>query len=161
MISHILSGVAPVKAQIYDNDLGSYIHMLRATTADFDYVVCEIATGAPGYLKPIVDLLKPSIGIVTLVGLEHYSTFRTYDAVAQEKAALIEALPQDGLAILNHDDARVASMASRTKARVVTFGESGGDYVISDVQAHTPGELSLSISHGGDRFDIATCLTGP
>jgi UDP-N-acetylmuramoyl-tripeptide--D-alanyl-D-alanine ligase len=161
MISHILSGVAPVKAQIYDNNLGSYIRMLTATTADFDYVVCEVATNAPGCIKPIVDLLKPSIGIVTLVGLEHYSKFRTYDAVAQEKAALIEALPQHGLAILNYDDARVASMASRTKARVVTFGESGGDYVISDVQSHIPGELSLSISHGSDRFDIITCLTGP
>jgi UDP-N-acetylmuramoyl-tripeptide--D-alanyl-D-alanine ligase len=152
--------MAPVRAQVSHNRFPACVRTLRDTAPGLDYVICEIGTRGPGDLKPMVDLLKPSIGIVTLVGLEHYSSFRSYEAVAQEKAVLIEALPEDGLAILNHDDVHVASMASRTKARVVTFGELGGDYMITDVQADTPGELALSISHGVNRFNVATRLTG-
>jgi UDP-N-acetylmuramoyl-tripeptide--D-alanyl-D-alanine ligase len=140
--------------------LSACIHTLRDAAAGFDYVVCEIGTHRPGDLKPMVDLLQPCVGVVTLVGLEHYSNFRTQDAVAQEKATLIDALPQDGLAILNHDDPRAIAMSYRTKAKVVSFGESGGDYVIEKVQADAPGALELSIRHGGEHFSVATGLTG-
>lgn len=160
LLSHILSRVTRVRAQMFYNGPNACVRTLRATGPKDRYVVCEIAANRPGSLRPMVDLLKPSIGIVTLVGLEHYSSFRTYDAVAKEKATLIEALPEDGLAILNYDDARVASMASRTKAPVVTFGESGGDYRVTNVQHETPGELTFSIRHAGDTYDIATRLTG-
>jgi UDP-N-acetylmuramoyl-tripeptide--D-alanyl-D-alanine ligase len=160
LLSHILAGVARVRAQVEDNELKDCLRTLGGTTTEHDFVVCEIGTHRPGALKPMIDLLKPSVGIVTLVGLEHYSKFRTYDAVAQEKATLIEALPADGLAVLNHNDVRVASMASQTEARVVTYGESDGDYKVQDIQAHTPGALSLSICHRGNCFDVTTCLTG-
>lgn len=61
----------------------------------------------------MIDLVKPSVGVVTLVGLEHYSAFRSLDAVAEEKRKLIEALPKNGLAVLNHEDPWVLAMASR------------------------------------------------
>ena len=73
--------------------------------------------------------------------LEHKSTFRTVEAVAVEKQKLVEALPAKGLAILNYDDPRVAAMAGRTKAREVTFGQKGGDYVTSSIQCLAPREL--------------------
>jgi len=160
LLSHILSGVARVRVQMHNNTFHASVRTLTRVGPDDEYVVCEIAAGGPGSLKPKVDLLRPSIGIVTLVGLEHYSQFRTYDAVAQEKGTLIEALPDNGLAILNHDDARVASMASRTRARVVTFGESGGDYRVSNVRGEVPTELAFSIRHRGDMYDVVTGLTG-
>jgi UDP-N-acetylmuramoyl-tripeptide--D-alanyl-D-alanine ligase len=160
MLSHILSGVAPTRDQVAYNRMSACIQTLTDAASGFDYVVCEIGTHRPGDLKPMVDLLQPSIGIVTLVGLEHYSNFRTQDAIAQEKATLIDALPQDGLAILNCDDPHVIAMSSRTKARVLSFGESGGDYVIEKVRGDAPGALQLSIRHGGEHFNIISALTG-
>ena len=40
------------------------------------------------------------------------------------KGELVEALPADGTAVLNADDERVAAMAARTDARVLTFGST-------------------------------------
>ena len=160
LLSHILSANANVQTQVLQNTRGAACNTLRSMKRHHDYVVCEIGTGGPGTLKPMIDLIKPSVGIVTLVGLEHYSAFRTYEAVAAEKGTLVEALPDDGLAILNADDDRVAAMASRTSARTVTFGESSGDYKISNVQVDHPGQLGFSITYDNETFDLTTRFTG-
>ena len=91
---------------------------------------------------------------MTLVALEHYSAFRSPDAVAEEKLKLIECLPKNGVAVLNHDDPKVHAMASRTQARVITFGRSGGNYLITQTRASVPGKLTVVIAHGGETFEI-------
>ena len=160
MLSHILEGLAPVHSQILANCFGTSVRTLRAISPPHRYVVCEIGSEGPGTLQRMIDLIKPSVGVVTLVGLEHYSAFRSLDVVAEEKRKLIEALPKSGLAVLNRDDPRVRSMASRTQARVATFGKSGGEYRITGTQAAAPGELSVTIAHAGETFEIKTQLTG-
>jgi UDP-N-acetylmuramoyl-tripeptide--D-alanyl-D-alanine ligase len=59
---------------------------------------------------------------VTAVQPVHLSRIGTIDAVEKAKGELVEALPEDGVAILNADDERVRRMASRTRARSVTYG---------------------------------------
>src|SRR5262249_29603230 len=56
------------------------------------------------------------------VGQAHLGEFGGLDQVAAAKGELVEALPAAGVAVLNLDDERVAAMAARTRARVVTFG---------------------------------------
>jgi UDP-N-acetylmuramoyl-tripeptide--D-alanyl-D-alanine ligase len=100
------------------------------------------------------------VGVVTLVALEHYKAFRSLEAVAKEKQTLIEALPKNGLAVLNHDDPRVLLMASHTRARVVTFGSTGGEYRILRTEASLPGALTVTLAHNGEKFEIKTRLSG-
>jgi UDP-N-acetylmuramoyl-tripeptide--D-alanyl-D-alanine ligase len=64
--------------------------------------------------------------VVLNVGRAHAGEFGGLDQVAKAKGELVEALPAaggaaGGVAILNADDPRVLTMASRTQARVVTF----------------------------------------
>ena len=44
-------------------------------------------------------LLNPQIGIVTTIGGDHYTAFRTLEATALEKGKLVEGLPPEGTAI--------------------------------------------------------------
>ncbi|MGB6347993.1 MAG: Mur ligase family protein [Methyloceanibacter sp.] len=160
LISHILSGVAPVHTHVVLNRYKSNIASLQKRPPDNGYFVGEIGSEGPGTLQPMIDVIRPSIGVVTLVALEHKSAFRTCEAVAEEKQRLVEALPASGLAILNYDDPRVAAMAERTKARTVTFGQTGGEYVVSNVRCPSPGELRLTITHHDQAFEIVSQLTG-
>lgn len=159
LIAHILSGVAPVRSQVGTNVYRAHVRSLQHAPDD-GYFVSETGSSGPGTLQPVLNVVRPTVGVVTLVALEHKSTFRSVEAVAQEKAKLVEALPASGLAVLNHDDPRVAAMARRTKARVVTFGRTGGDYVISNVRCAVPGDLRLTVAHEGKAFEIGTCFTG-
>jgi len=70
-------------------------------------------------------IARPTIGIVTRVALAHTEMFGTIEEVARAKGELPEALPADGTAVLCADDERVAAMASRTSARVLTYGDQG------------------------------------
>ena len=160
LLAHILSGVAPVRSQVGTNVYRAHVRSLQHPPPNGCYFVSEAGSDGPGTLAPMLNVLRPNVGVVTLVALEHKSTFRTVEAVVEEKGKLVEVLPASGLAILNYDDPRVVAMAQRTKARIVTFGRTGGDYVLSNVRCEEPGDLRLTITHAGQVFEIATAFTG-
>ncbi|MGQ9682743.1 MAG: alanine racemase [Anaerolineae bacterium] len=84
--------------------------------------VLEMACDAPGEMSELVRMAAPRHGIVLNVSAAHLETLGTLEAVAEEKARLVVALPADGTAFLNADDPRVMAMRARTAASVVTFG---------------------------------------
>lgn len=125
-----------------------------------DFVVLECATGAPGEMPKLAAAVRPNVAIVTLVALEHYSAFRSKEAVAREKSALVKALPPDGLALLNNDDPHVASMAELTDARVVTFGKAGACYSWDELISAEPGNLTFALRHRDRKIILRTRLSG-
>ncbi len=82
-------------------------------------------------------LARPTIGIVTAVAGVHLELFGSLDDVALAKGELVEALPDDGTAILNADDPRVWAMAARTSATVLgcsAAGSEDAEVVATDVR---------------------------
>jgi UDP-N-acetylmuramoyl-tripeptide--D-alanyl-D-alanine ligase len=67
-------------------------------------------------------LALPAIGVVTNVGPVHLERLGTIERIAEAKSELVQALPADGLAVLNGDDERVQAMAAVTPARVLYYG---------------------------------------
>jgi UDP-N-acetylmuramoyl-tripeptide--D-alanyl-D-alanine ligase len=122
------------------------------------YCVQEVGLSTPGDFEPILRLLRPRVGIVTTVGMDH---LRTREQVAEEKGKLIACLPADGLAVLNTDDDLVAGMASRTSARVVTYGfGENADYCGEVVSAAWPSRLVMRIRHRDTVTVLVTRLLG-
>ena len=105
----------------FNNRVGVPLTLLDAEPAD-EFVLCEVGTSAPGEIAHLAEIARPTIGVVTLVAPVHLEGLGTVEGVAEEKAALVEAIPPDGAAVLNADDPRVAAMAGRCRGRVVTVG---------------------------------------
>ena len=87
--------------------------------------VLEMGMYDLGEIRLLCSLARPQIGLVTNVGPSHLERLGTIDRIAEAKAELIEALPSapsGGVAILNHDDARVRAMATRTDAQLFFYG---------------------------------------
>jgi UDP-N-acetylmuramoyl-tripeptide--D-alanyl-D-alanine ligase len=59
---------------------------------------------------------------VTAVQAVHLSRIGSLEAIEQAKGELLEALPPDGVAVLNADDPIVRRMGSRTTARAISYG---------------------------------------
>jgi UDP-N-acetylmuramoyl-tripeptide--D-alanyl-D-alanine ligase len=108
----------------FNNELGVPITLLNAP-AGTEALVVEMGARGVGHIKALCDIASPTVGVVTRVAAVHTEAFGTLDDVAVAKGELVEALPPDGVAVLNADDHRVAAMAGRTQARVVTFGAAG------------------------------------
>jgi UDP-N-acetylmuramoyl-tripeptide--D-alanyl-D-alanine ligase len=132
LLEHLGSTVAPPGS--FNNELGHPWTVLRATE-DTRHLVLELSARGPGHIAALCRTAPPRIGVVLNVGTAHMSEFGSQAAVAQTKGELVEELPEDGVAILNADDALVAAMASRTKARVVFVGtKSTADVRAEDVE---------------------------
>jgi UDP-N-acetylmuramoyl-tripeptide--D-alanyl-D-alanine ligase len=111
--------IAP--AGSFNNELGLPLTVLRADPST-RYLVLELSARGLGHIAHLCRIAPPRYGVVLNVGRAHAGEFGGLDRVAQAKGELVEALPADGVAILNADDPRVLAMAARTHARVVTFG---------------------------------------
>jgi UDP-N-acetylmuramoyl-tripeptide--D-alanyl-D-alanine ligase len=114
-------GAAVAPAGSFNNELGHPLTVLRAD-ASTRYLVLELSARGPGHIAYLCGIAPPRYGVVLNVGHAHAGKFGGLDRVARAKGELAEALPADGVAILNADDPRVLAMAARTPARVVTFG---------------------------------------
>jgi UDP-N-acetylmuramoyl-tripeptide--D-alanyl-D-alanine ligase len=110
--------IAP--AGSFNNEFGLPLTVLRADAAT-RYLVLEFSARGIGHIAYLCRVAPPRYGVVLNVGHAHAGEFGGLDQVARAKGELVEALPADGVAILNADDPRVLAMAARTQARVVTF----------------------------------------
>ncbi|MCX6784997.1 MAG: Mur ligase family protein [Candidatus Komeilibacteria bacterium] len=90
-------------------------------------LVLEMGADRQGDLKYLTKITKPRVSIVTAVAPAHLEWFKNLAGVKREKQVIIQALPKDGLVILNGDDSLVRAMAEVTKARAVTYGFKDGN----------------------------------
>lgn len=70
--------------------------------------IVEMGAKQPGDIREIAELVHPSVGIVTAVGPQHLESFKTIERVQATKFELVDALPSDGLAIINNDFEQIA-----------------------------------------------------
>ena len=122
--------VTAASEKSFNNELG--VPLTLANAPDLaDAVVIEMGARGVGHIRWLCEIARPTIGVVTAVGLVHTELFGTIDDVALGKGELVEALPPSGTAILNADDHRVAAMASRASAAVLTYGMTGTPEVLA------------------------------
>jgi UDP-N-acetylmuramoyl-tripeptide--D-alanyl-D-alanine ligase len=114
-----------------NNEIGLPLTLL-GLCSDHRFAVLEMGMYALGEIALLCSLSQPRVGVVLNVGPIHLERLVTIERIAQAKAELVQALPSDGLAILNGDDPRVALMAKLTQARVITYGLQPGHSLWAD-----------------------------
>lgn len=109
----------------YNNEIGLPLTLLTLD-GTYEKAVLEMGMYDLGEIRDLCALAGPRVGVVTNVGPVHLERLGTIERIAQAKSELVEALPADGLAVLNADDPRVRAMAKRTRSRVVYYGFGEG-----------------------------------
>jgi UDP-N-acetylmuramoyl-tripeptide--D-alanyl-D-alanine ligase len=137
----------------YNNEIGLPLTLLELEEG-YDRVVLEMGAYGPGEITILAKIARPHIGVVTNVGPVHLERMGTVERIAQAKSELPQALPPDGVAVLNADDEWVRSMAQVTSARVFTYGLTPDcDLWADEVESRgLDGVFPLSLRHP-DRQD--------
>ncbi|MEX5721731.1 UDP-N-acetylmuramoyl-tripeptide--D-alanyl-D-alanine ligase [Geodermatophilus maliterrae] len=144
----------------YNNDIGLPLTVLSAD-ADTRYLVLEMGARGIGHIARLCAVARPDVGVVLNVGSAHLGEFGSADVIAQAKGELVEALPESGTAVLNADDPRVAGMAPRTRARVVTTGRSAGaDVRATAVALDDAARARFTLVAGGEEHPVALQVVG-
>ncbi|GAB2986073.1 UDP-N-acetylmuramoyl-tripeptide--D-alanyl-D-alanine ligase [Saccharothrix stipae] len=130
LIAQVLTPLGPTIAPpgSFNNELGHPWTALRADEST-RFLVLELSARGVGHIAELCEVAVPRVGAVLNVGSAHLGEFGSRQGIAQAKGELVEALPEDGIAVLNADDPLVAGMADRTKAKVVLVGENANAQV--------------------------------
>lgn len=162
LIGALLRPLGPTVAPAgsLNNELGFPYTVLQAD-AETRFLVLEMGARGVGHIRYLADIAPPRIGLVLNVGTAHLGEFGSREAIARAKGELVEALPADGVAVLNADDPLVAAMAERTSARVVTFGrDAGGDVRAEDVSLDELGRPRFRLATPAGDAEVAMRLVG-
>jgi len=87
----------------HNNELGLPLTVLNAPLGT-EILVLEMGMRGLGEIKALCDIAKPDVGVITNIGTTHLELLLTQERIAQAKWELIEALPADGIGIINADD---------------------------------------------------------
>lgn len=104
-----------------NNEIGLPLTLLQLDDSH-QRAVLEMGMYALGEIAQLCRIAQPRIGVITNVEPVHLERVGTIERVAQAKAELVEALPADGVALLNADEPLVAAMRGLTQARVFMYG---------------------------------------
>ncbi|MGW3135271.1 UDP-N-acetylmuramoyl-tripeptide--D-alanyl-D-alanine ligase [Streptomyces sp. NPDC001139] len=162
LIAQVLQRKAPTvfTPGSLNNEIGLPLTALSATE-ETKFLVLEMGARGIGHIRYLTELTPPRIGLVLNVGSAHIGEFGGREQIAQAKGELVEALPGDGAAILNADDPFVRAMASRTKARVVFFGESDeADVRAENVRLTDTGQPAFRLHTPSGASDVTMRLYG-
>ncbi|WP_081235936.1 UDP-N-acetylmuramoyl-tripeptide--D-alanyl-D-alanine ligase [Streptomyces viridosporus] len=146
-----------------NNEIGLPLTALTATE-ETKFLVLEMGARGIGHIRYLTGLTPPRVGLVLNVGSAHIGEFGGREQIAQAKGELVEALPpaeEGGAAILNADDPLVRAMASRTKAKVILFGESDeADVRAENVRLTDSGQPSFRLHTPSGACDVTMRLYG-
>lgn len=131
----------------FNNEIGLPLTLL-AMPEDTRYAVLEMGAGKPGDIAYLASIARPRIGLVNNVGPAHLERMHTLEGIAETKGAIYQALPADGVAVINADDAFAMYFAglagSRRKLR---FGLDADAEVVA-------ADIALDVA--GSRFTLRT-----
>lgn len=92
-----------------------------------EMIVVETGVDKPEDMSVLMSIVKPDIAVMSFISPVHLNEgqFKNLDEIFEEKAKLVKALKDDGIAILNIDDERIATLQKgRNKKNTITYGES-------------------------------------
>ncbi|WP_041555835.1 UDP-N-acetylmuramoyl-tripeptide--D-alanyl-D-alanine ligase [Nostoc sp. PCC 7524] len=111
----------------FNNEIGVPKTLLQLN-AEHDYAVIEMAMRGRGQIAELTQIAHPTIGVITNVGTAHIELLGSEEAIAEAKCELLAEMPQNSVAILNHDNPLLLTTAKKFWQReVLTYGFSGGD----------------------------------
>lgn len=150
MIARILAGFGETVSaeKSFNNFIGVPLTVFELMNGD-SYGVFELGTSARGEIERLAEICAPEIGVVTNVSRTHLEGLGSEEEVFEAKAELLEALPEEGTAVLNYDDKWCRKMGSDFKGRILWFGLSPEAGVRGEEVEATDDGISFLVSGAG------------
>lgn len=121
--------------------------------------VCEMGADEVGEIKELCKLVRPSIGMITSIGPQHLETFGSLENIKKTKFELVDALPEEGIAILNYNDENIKSV--NTDKNKVTYGtDKNCGYYAKDINITEFGSNFIIHTKDGSEIEVTTKLLG-
>ncbi len=162
LLAFVLESIGPTVSPVgsFNTEVGVPLTILRADEST-RFLILEMGMRGLGHIELLCRIAAPEIGVLLNVGSAHLGLLGSRSMVAQAKGEIIADLPDNGVAIINGDDALVREQAGRTSARVVYFGQ--GDHCgvrAQGIEVDSDARASFDLVVSGERARVALQVHG-
>ena len=162
MLNSILSLKAPVLATQgnLNNEIG-----VPLTLFDLDdshhFAVIEMGANHAGEIAWLSQTGRPTVALITHCGPTHLEGFGDIEGVARAKGEVFQGLPEDGVAVINADDAYAGLWCKMAAPRrCLTFASNGSADVKAGLIDRSPEQSRFVLKSGSGTVDITLSLPG-
>lgn len=143
-----------------NNEIGLPLAVIDAPD-DADFAIYEMGAGKPGDIAYLTTVVRPDVSLVNNIAPAHLERMGSLLGVADTKAAIYDALPADGVAVINADDAFAPYFAERAHGRrLIRFGiEASADIRARDIRGDAGGMRFVLIAPEGEA-EVTLALPG-
>ncbi|OGT77743.1 MAG: hypothetical protein A3G71_07165 [Gammaproteobacteria bacterium RIFCSPLOWO2_12_FULL_38_14] len=163
ILANILSqkGASLATTGTLNNEIGVPLTLLQLKKTH-QFAVIELGANHPGEISYVASLAKPTIALITTIAPVHLEGFGSLEDVAKAKSEIYDALSDEGVAILNHDDTFYDFFKKQNQHRkYFTFGLTKKNNVYaSDIVMTAEGFPKFNLHYGNDTTSITLPLLG-
>ena len=116
ILSSEYNTIAPIKN--FNNEIGLPLTMLKINNKT-EILILEMGMYQRGDIAQLAEIAQPDHGIITNIEAVHLERAGSIKNIFLAKKELIDALPANGLAILNNDDEKLRKMINTEKRKII------------------------------------------
>lgn len=161
----VLSAAGSTHASIksFNNHWGVPL-MLARMPESAQFGVFEMGMNAPDEIRPLSQLVRPHVAVITTIAPAHLETLGSLEAIARAKAEIFEGLEPGGTVVLNADHQQIDLLVEAAKSagveRIVTYGFARGvDWQIVDPQMAADKSFA-SVLTAGQKHELVLSAPG-
>ncbi len=144
----------------YNNDLGVPLTLL-GLEACHEAAVIEMGMDRFGEIRELSRLVKPTIGIITNIGVSHIEYLGSREGILQAKSELMEHLHPDGTLIICGDDPLLRTLLGKYPQKIMTYGYSNDcDCLIKSIHPLEQGGQHIEFVLDGDTYEADVAYAG-
>ncbi len=163
MLRAALGAFGPAHAAVasYNNHWGVPLTLTRIPHGA-RFCVAEIGMNHAGEIAPLARLARPHVAVITAIAAAHIGYLGSIEAIADEKASIVEGLMPNGVAVLPADSPQIDRLrAVAAGVTVITFGtRAEADVRLLHTTADADGSV-LQVAVGGHILSLRLNAPGP
>lgn len=144
----------------FNTPLGISITLNNSLQAIHEVFICEMGADKVGEIEELFNFVQPDIGVVTSIGQQHLSTFKSQENIINEKMKMVEMMGEDGLVVLNKDEKYIREYPITSKAKQIWYGiENKADYNATNIEYGKDGS-KFDVEINNEVYHFETKLLG-
>ncbi len=140
--------------------VGVALSVLKNLHSDTEYFIAEAGAYKVGEIRRVCDLIHPRLAIVTTIGNQHLALFGSRRNLVAAKRELLDSLPQEGTAYINHDIPEYKEIVKDARYKAVSFATSGVANIKAFTIKETATTTSATVTYGKQTLHLTTRLVG-
>lgn len=146
---NIVHTISSKNAHFYNND---YLFSIDEET---EFGVFETGVIQPGNLINGCELYKPTIGIITMIGIDHLNYCKTIDNYIRTKAEMLTGLNNQGTLIINNDDINIKKIdMSNYHGQIITFGIKEKSHFFGEKLEYQATGMKFLLNYQGKYYPV-------